>query len=109
MCYPQYVNRVLNPSLPRQHSLFHPSIKTGAMTGDLRRRPFADCKEAQLATARPRAAFAACVTSAALGYLLPPGHDAAVDGQDDAGDPLRLIRGEKQQALRGVLGLAVAA
>ena len=47
--------------------------------------------------------------AAALGYLLPPGHDAAVDGQDDAGDPLRLIGGEKQQGLRSIFRLAVAA
>jgi hypothetical protein len=31
------------------------------------------------------------VSFCVLGFLLPPGHDASVDGQDDAGDPFRLI------------------
>ena len=108
MCVPQYVNRVINP---RCHD------STPASTLPLKLPP---CLATFVASHSPFEKNRSwqrgnvlmsplAVTSAALGYLLPPGHDAAVDGQDDAGDPVRLIRGEKQQGLGSVFRLAVAA
>src|ERR1700728_2705298 len=108
MCDPPYVNRVLNtrchdstPASPLPLNL--PPCLATFVASHSRFEKNRGWQRGHVLTS-PLA-----VASAALGYLLPPGHDAAVDGQDDAGDPLRLIGGEKQQALRGVLGLAVAA
>jgi len=41
--------------------------------------------------------------------LLPASHNAAVDGENDAGNETRLIGGEKQQRFGGIRRLAIAA
>src|ERR1700723_66428 len=41
--------------------------------------------------------------------LLPAGHDAAVDGENDAGDKTRLIGSEEQKRFRRIRRLAIAA
>ena len=41
--------------------------------------------------------------------LLPAGHNAAVDGENDAGNETRLIGGEKQQRFGCIRRLAIAA
>ena len=40
--------------------------------------------------------------------LLPAGHNAAVNGENDAGNETRLIGGEKQQRFRCIRRLAIA-